>query len=123
MNDTVEYEFGVDRQKSSETGAVIIQIAVTAAALIWNQVAHLHGEEAEDLQHQAPLVEMRRALAEQLNTMATAIVQKAPVALMPLTDAFKVIPLVGEPYAEYVRNTIARYEDLRTLASVLDTKL
>jgi multidrug resistance protein MdtO len=123
MNDTVEYEFGADREKSSETGAVIIQIAVTAAALLWNQLAHLHGEEAEELLHQAPLVQMRRALAEQLNAMAAGIVRKSPVSLLPLADELKVTPLVDGQYAEYVRNTIARYEDLRTLASVLDTEL
>jgi multidrug resistance protein MdtO len=123
MNDTVEYEFGVDREKFSETGAIIIQIAVTAAALIWNQVAHLHGEEAQELRRQSPLVEMRRTLAEQLNAMAAGIVRKSPVSLIPLVDQLRVIPLVGEQHAEYVRNTIARYEDLRTLASILDTKL
>jgi multidrug resistance protein MdtO len=123
MNDTVAYEFGADREKSAETGAVIIQIAVTAAALLWNQVAHLHGDEAEKLLHQSPLVEMRRALAEQLNAMAAGVVRKSPASLMPLDDQLKAIPLVGEPYAEYVRNTIARYEDLRRLVSVLDTEL
>jgi multidrug resistance protein MdtO len=119
MNEAVEYEFGVDREKNSETSEVIVQISIAAAALIWNQVAYLHGDDAQKLLRQPPLIGMRRALAEHLNEMATAVVQRTAIPSRHLADALPPMPLVEESHREYVRNTIARHEDLQSLASML----
>jgi multidrug resistance protein MdtO len=119
MNEAVEYEFGFDREKDSETSEVIVQISVAAAALIWNQVAYLYGDDAPKLLRQPPLIGMRRALAEHLNEMATAVIQRTAIPSRHLADALPRVPLAEESQREYVRTITARHEDLQSLASRL----
>jgi multidrug resistance protein MdtO len=45
MSEAVEYEFGIDRGQHIRSSELILQISITAAALIWNQVAVLHDEQ------------------------------------------------------------------------------
>jgi multidrug resistance protein MdtO len=70
MNEAVEYEFGVDRAQLIRSSELILQISITAAALIWNQVAVLHDEQDIDSFAEPGLVEMRRKLADYMNLMA-----------------------------------------------------
>jgi multidrug resistance protein MdtO len=119
MSEVVEYEFGVDRERHIRSSELILQISITAAALIWNQVAVLHDEQLIDLFAEPGLVEMRRQLADHMNIMAEAVARKtgfpseysAPPAAPSLLNP--------EHNGEYAQNTIARYEDLQNLASAL----
>jgi multidrug resistance protein MdtO len=49
MSGVVEYEFGVNREQHIRSSELILQISITAAALIWNQVAVLHDERDRDV--------------------------------------------------------------------------
>jgi multidrug resistance protein MdtO len=49
MSEVVEYEFAVNREQHIRSSELILQISITAAALIWNQVAVLHDERDRDV--------------------------------------------------------------------------
>jgi len=120
MSEAVEYEFGVDHEQHVRSSELILQSSVAAAALIWNQVAFLHGEQDVDSKTEPALVEMCRRLADRLSLLSEAVVQKTTV---PADDfAVSVGPrlLQDDRYGEYAQNTSARYEDLRSLASQLN---
>jgi multidrug resistance protein MdtO len=119
MSEVVEYEFGDDREQHIRSSELILQISITAAALIWNQVAVLRDEQGLDFLAEPGLVEMRRRLADRLNVLAEAVVRKTSWSEEHLGSFVSRHLLGSEHYGEYVRNTIARYEDLQTLASQL----
>jgi multidrug resistance protein MdtO len=102
--------------RSSE---LILQISITAAALIWNQVAAMHDQRDIDVFAEPGLVEMRRKLAGHMNVMAEAIARKTGFPTEHLASFASPSLLNHEHNGEYTRNTIARYEDLQNLASAL----
>ena len=106
MSEAVEYEFGVDREKHIRSSDLILQISITAAALIWNQVAVLHDEQNIGVFTEPGLLEMRPKLADHMNSMAEATAQKT-----------------GFPVGISTRNTIARLADLENLASALSREV
>ncbi len=116
MSEAVEYEFGVDREGHIRSSELMLQISMTAAALIWNQVAVLHDERGSDFIAEPGLVEMRRQLAAQLNSMAEAVDSKTAYPLENMATFVSPSLLNSLRYGEYIRNTIARYEDLQNLA-------
>jgi multidrug resistance protein MdtO len=119
MSEVVEYEFGVDREQHIRSSELILKISITAAALIWNQVAVLHDAQGIDFRAEPGLVEMRRRLADRLNILAEAVVRKTSLPEERL-GSFVSRHLSGsEHYGEYARNTIARYEDLQVLTTQL----
>jgi multidrug resistance protein MdtO len=119
MSEVVEYEFGVDREQYLRSSELSLQISITAAALIWNQVAVLHDEQVVDFLAEPGLVEMRRKLAENLNIMAEAVAGKTGFPSESSTGLARPSLLNSEHNGEYARNTIARYQDLRNLALAL----
>jgi multidrug resistance protein MdtO len=119
MSEVVEYEFGVDREQHIRSSELILKISITAAALIWNQVAVLHDAQGIDFRAEPGLVEMRRRLADRLNILAGAVVRKKSLPEEHLGSFVSLHLLGSEHYGEYTRNTIARYEDLQALATRL----
>ena len=119
MSEVVEFEFGVDREQHLRSSELMLQISITAAALIWNQIAVLHDEQGIDFFAEPGLVKMRGQLAHHLNIMAEAIARKKG---FPAEDAASLASpslLNSEHNGEYTRNTIARFEDLQNLALAL----
>jgi multidrug resistance protein MdtO len=119
MSEGVEYEFGVDREQHLRSSELILQISITAAALIWNQIAVLHDEQEIGFWAEPGLVEMRRKLAGHLTVMADAIARKTGFPSEDSASLASPSLLNSEHNGEYTRNTIARYEDLQNLASAL----
>jgi multidrug resistance protein MdtO len=119
MSEGVEYEFGVDREQHLRSSELILQISITAAALIWNQIAVLHDEQEIGFWAEPGLVEMRRKLAGHLTVMADAIARKTGFPSEDSASLASPSLLNSEHSGEYTRNTIARYEDLLNLASAL----
>ena len=118
MGEAVEYEFGVDRKEHERSSQMIIGTALTSIALFWNQFAFLHREQDIDFLTQPALGEMRHNLADRIDAMATAVVEKTPlpVTSTPIVDTSL---LHDSRYGEYVRNSVARYEELRAAVSNL----
>jgi multidrug resistance protein MdtO len=126
LKETVEYDFGQDRDMQIRSSEMILRGAITAAALIWNQLAVLHSLHSETdmgFATEPRLMELRRKLAMHLDAMADAVVQKTtfspeyPATLMTSE-------LLEDPhYGEYARNTVARYEELQAFVSALSLQV
>src|SRR5271163_733059 len=86
LSEAAEYEFGVDREQHIRASEVMVRIAVTAAGMIWNQLALLHHEHDADLIEEPGLVRLRRIMAANLNAMAKAIVQKTDLHPDPMVS-------------------------------------
>ena len=119
MSEAVEFEFGDDREQHVDSSELILRISVTAAALIWNQVAFLHGEQESAFLAEPGLVEMRRRLADHLNRLAESVERKISLPAEHLEAFVSQHLLESRHFDEYARNTIARYEDLQALAITL----
>ena len=119
LNDTVAYEFGVDREEHGRMGESILRAALTAVPFFWNQLAVLHNEQDRDFLTEPGLIEMRHRLAVQMDRMADAVAQETactPIDVASLADESL---LVSPRYGEYARNTVAAYEELQARISAL----
>lgn len=123
LTDSVEYEFGQDRESHIRSSEMILRAGITAAALFWNQLAFLHSETDIGFVTEPRLTELRRKLAEHLDAMSNAVVAKTtfpPEYAATLTTS----DLLEDPhYGEYARNTVARYEELQAFTSALSLQV
>jgi multidrug resistance protein MdtO len=120
MNDTVEYEFGVDREPHIQLSQTILRAALTAVALFWNQAVFLQNKRDRDLLNEPRLVELRSKLAAAMDDMANAVAQtKAFVA--PDLSKFVDASLFANPrYKEYVQNALTRFHELQDYVLNID---
>jgi multidrug resistance protein MdtO len=119
LKESVEYEFGLDREQHIRSSEMILRAAVTTAALFWNQLAVLHSETDFDFVTEPRLVELRGKLAVHLDAMAEAVVQKTTFASEYSATLISPELLKDARYGEYARNTVARYEELQAFTSAL----
>jgi multidrug resistance protein MdtO len=115
MNDTLEYEFGVDREQHQRSGKLILQAALSSVAFFWNQFAALHSPRAHDFLAQSDLSTMRRDMADGLTIMANSVLQKT--TFNEITPGAMLDPaLFSSPlYGEYAQNSVDRFEELQSL--------
>jgi multidrug resistance protein MdtO len=119
-NGSVPYEFGADREQQIQTGDLILRAAITSAALFWNQLAVLHNAHDADYLTDPDLQEMRRRLAGQLTAMADAITQPSGSFQVKHAEVLFTPAILANPrYAEYARNTAARFEELQNFTAML----
>ncbi len=119
MSEAVEYEFGVDRQAHARSSEMIIQAALSAASLFWNEIAYLNQEQAQDFINDPALIEMRRKLAAHMEALAGSVVQKAVLPLALPAAFIDPARLNDLRYGDYVRTSVARYQELQsTLAGL-----
>jgi multidrug resistance protein MdtO len=113
MNDTVEYEFGVDREPHILVSQTILRAALTAVALFWNQAVFLQNKRDRDLLNEPRVVDLRHKLAATMDAMADAVAQtKAFVA--PDLSQFADPSLFANPrFKEYVQNALTRFQELQ----------
>ncbi len=131
MNDTVEYEFGLDRQMHMETAHEILRAALTAVALIWNELAVLHKEEDADFLTDPNLVDLRRKLVEKMDELVASVLQEPAASTQqevresPSPDLASTCSATLEHprYGEYAQNTIARYRELQSLVAGLAVRV
>jgi multidrug resistance protein MdtO len=119
MNDAVDYEFGVDREEHVHTSVMILRTSLTAGGIFWNQFAVLHSEEDRDFLVEPALVQMRQKLAENIDAMAEAVIQKTDFPMPPAEDFARLDILQSPRYGEYSNNAIARFEELQAFTSML----
>jgi len=125
MRDSVEYEFGIDRQRQIDTADTVVRAGLTSAALIWNELAVLHREDDQDFLHEDCLIELRREIAKQLDLLENTVVPELKDAAaqeesLSFThpSCFASAHILEHPrYGEYARNTIARYEELESVVA------
>jgi multidrug resistance protein MdtO len=119
MNDTIEYEFGVDRRQHVHTGETILRASLTLVAFFWNQFAVLHREEDRDFLTQPELVAMRRKMAEGMDAMANAAVNKTDFTEIDRNSLANPSLLTHPLYGEFARNAVDRYQELELVVSSL----
>ena len=119
MNDTVEYEFGVDREPHIQLSQTILRAGLTAVALFWNQMAFLRSKSGRDLLNEPRLVKMRHTLAATMDAMAAAVPTRGlhPSNLLNSVDA----SLFANPrYNEYAQNALTRFRELQDYVLNID---
>jgi multidrug resistance protein MdtO len=117
LNDTVVYEFGVDRERHIRLSDSILRAALSAVPFFWNQLSILHSEQDADFITEPGLVDMRRNVAAHIDAMAEALAKAAPPP--QATGLVDPALLNSSRYGEYARNTIAAHDELaRTLAAI-----
>jgi multidrug resistance protein MdtO len=122
MNEAVEYEFGADRERHMRSGQMILQAALTAVGLFWNQLAVLSNEADADFLDEPELIAMRRQLAVEMDAMAESVTRKTPYR-GPDAHAF-VHPMLldSQRYGDYTRNAVARADELQAIVAGLSAQ-
>lgn len=119
LNDTIPYEFGVDRRQHERSGAAILKTALSVVPFFWQQLAAMGHDPALGFATDERLKAMRRVLAERLDVLAAAALKKSVPA--DLADADLADPaLLDDPrYAEYVAATLHSHREFRTQIEAL----
>jgi multidrug resistance protein MdtO len=123
MNDTVDYEYGVDRELHKRVSQTILKAGLTAVALFWNQLAVFHRVTDRDFVTQPDLMDMLRKLADHLDAMADAVAETKLPDIVPATSLATPSLLTDPRYGEYTRNTIARYDELQAAISSMGVEI
>ena len=113
MNDTAEYEFGVNREPHIQLSESILRGAVTAVALFWNQTVFLHNKRDHDLLNEPRLVEMRHKIATTMEAMADAVEQRKAFIAFDVSQFIDPSLFANPRYREYAHNTLARFRELQ----------
>jgi len=122
MNDTIEYEIGVDRIQHQRAGNTILRASLTAVAFFWNGYAVLHREEDSDFLAEPGLIKLRSILAGGMDAMAQSVIRKTDLATIEPAALIDRSLLTHPRYGEYVQNAIARFDELQNLVSQLRTE-
>ena len=122
LNDTIEYEFGVDRRQHAHAGETILRAALTAVALFWNQFAVLHNKDDLDFSTDPDLQQFRSALANGMDDMAYSVIHKTDFATLQPRDLIAPSLLTQPRYGEYVQNSSARFDELQNIVAQLRTQ-
>jgi len=128
MNDSVEYEFGIDRQRHMDVAQRILRAALTSVSMLWNEVAVLHRKDSEEFLSNPDLVELRRRMAQKLNGLAYKALQaEVPSDLAPANEPQSLmfnLELINHPiYGEYTKHTIRSLHELQTVVAGLETEV
>jgi multidrug resistance protein MdtO len=122
MNDTIEYEFGVDRSQHQHAGETILRAALTAVAFFWNGYAVLHREQDRDYLSEPALINLRSILADGMDAMALSVGRKTEFAAIKPEALIDHSLLIHPRYGEYVQNSIARFNELQNFVVQLRTQ-
>jgi multidrug resistance protein MdtO len=119
LNDTVEYEFGLDIRQHKASSETILTAALTSVAFFWNQFAVLHRSEDYDFISNTELKTMRTKMAEGLEKMSVAVVRKTEFEEEFPAEVLDPNILSSARYGEYARNSVDRYEELERIVETL----
>ena len=121
MSESVEYEFGVDVKQHILSGQMILNAALTLVAFFWNQFAVLHREEDISYLTQPELTVMRSKMADGMDSMAKATVNKTEFAMTAPGTLASPTLLADPVYGEFARNAVDRYCELEQVVARLKT--
>ena len=103
----------------AHTGQTILRAALTLVAFFWNQFAVLHREEDRDFLTQPELIAMRRRMAEGMDAMANAAVNKTEITVIDRESLVNPSLLADPRFGEFARNAVDRYQELELAVSNL----
>ena len=113
LNEGAQYEFGLDREGHIRTAGKLMRMSMTAVALVWNQTAILNEPDESDSKNDPALVSLRQRVQEGLSSIADAVENKRSTTSELL--------VAGESRSEYMRLTIARFNELQSLSAAFDS--
>lgn len=113
LNEAAQYEFGPDRDRHIRTAGKLMQMSMTAVALVWNHVAILDEPDENDSKSHPGLASVRQAVREGLFSIADAIEKEHSTETERL--------MADESSSEYVRLTILRFNELQLLSAAFDS--
>jgi multidrug resistance protein MdtO len=113
MNDSIEYEFGVDRIQHQHAGDTILRASLTAVAFFWNGYAVLHSEKDSDFLVEPRLIKLRSILAEGMDAMAQSVTRKTDLTTIDPAALIDRSLLTHPRYGEYAKNAISRFDELQ----------
>jgi multidrug resistance protein MdtO len=113
LNEAAQYEFGPGREAHIRTAGKLMQMSMTAVALVWNHVAILNEPDDGDSRSHPELASVRQAVREGLFSIADAIEREHSTEMERL--------VADESSSEYVRLTIARFNELQLLSAAFDS--
>jgi multidrug resistance protein MdtO len=119
MNETIEYEFGVDRREHARAGEMIIRAGLASVAFFWNQFIVLHGKQDRDFLTDPELVDLRSGMADGMDAMAQTVTHKTDFATIKPESLIDQSMLTHPRYGEYVQYSIARFDDLQNFVAQL----
>ncbi len=122
LNDVVSYEFGTNREQQILAGQAMLRAAFDAAGIFWNQLSIIHNEQDRDFRSDPELTAMRREVANQLDAMADAVVQRVPITKTNLDTLVDTCLRNSPRFGEYARNTVKQYGELFTVIETLSTQ-
>ena len=111
LNEAAKYEFGLDREGHIRTAGKLMQMSMTAVALVWNHAAYFDELDENDSRGRA-LVSLRQDVEQGLSSMADAVEKKHSTTAELL--------VADESGSEYVRLTIARFNELQSMSAAFD---
>jgi multidrug resistance protein MdtO len=128
MNDVVEYEFGADRERQIRTAETILRAALTAVALVWNELAAFDKKEDADFLGNPDLVELRRKMKQGLDGLAASVLQEAKLgdsvlSITPSSSSANAELPTHLRYNEYTQQTIGRYLELQSIVAILEAQV
>ncbi|HTA68442.1 MAG TPA: FUSC family protein [Bryobacteraceae bacterium] len=113
LNEAARYEFGLDGERQIRVADKLMQMSMTTVALAWNHAVYLGEPDEGDSRSRPAPVSLRRAVEQGLSSIADTIEEKHS------TDAERLV--ADESESEYVRLTIARYNELQSLSLSFDS--
>jgi multidrug resistance protein MdtO len=115
LHEAVLYEFGVDHEGHKAAGETLLRAALTSGSMFWNELAVLARTQDRDLLRDNELLNIRRAVAKRLETMAEAVVGQKPVEPLrgPGLDEEEFPP--GAREAEYANTLVSRYKEVESI--------
>jgi multidrug resistance protein MdtO len=111
LNDAAKYEFGLDREGHMRTAGKLMQMSMTAVALVWNHAAYFDELDENDSRGRA-LVSLRQDVEEGLSSIADAVEKEHSTTAELL--------VADESGSEYARLTIARFNELQSMSTAFD---
>jgi len=112
LKEAAQYEFGADREGHVRTAGKLMEISMTAGALVWNHVAILNQPNESDSTSHPGLVSLRQAVKDGLVSIAEAIENKHSRQAERL--------VADDASSEYVRLTTVRFNELQLLSAGID---
>ena len=113
LNEAAQYEFGVDRDSHIRTAGKLMQMSITAVALIWNHTALLNEPDESNSKSDPALISLRQRVQEGLTSIAEAIEKERSMETKH--------QVANEYSSEYARLTISRFNELQLLAAAFDS--
>ena len=115
LHEAVLYEFGADHEAHKAAGGIVLRAALSSGSLFWNELAVLERRQDRDVLTAEGLLRIRSVLANRLETMADAVVERKPISAFRETELELEHFPRGSREAEYAKSMVSRYKEFESI--------